>query len=209
MQLWLDADSAHPIGSGQISPDNSPFNVNVTIPASASPGPHALNAAVPGGRQARTTITVCAALGCAPVISMVDPSTGGLYPAAPPENWEVDHPATIRGANFVGGQTVTLYMDSAASPALASATVAGDGSFEISVNAPFVGAGDHNLIAQEGTRGLLTSQAVRRARLGARSGGPPRSATLPVFRPPPGGYPGFGGQTLQASLTVFIQALAQ
>ena len=207
IQLWLDADTATVIGSGPLSADGSPFTVNVTIPASATPGLHTLNAAVPGGNQARTTVNVCTTSGCDPSLGIVDTDNQQLYPATPPHGEEATLPMTVRGANFTSGQTVSIYLDTTSSPVLASATVDSSGGFQIQFDAPWAAPGEHTLIASQPGVGLLASQVARPA---ARSitPSPVRPGSIPIFHPNPIPFPIFG-QPLQASLVFYLQALAQ
>ncbi len=66
----------------------------------------------------------------------------------------------VAGANFGASEAVTIYWDSPASPALATATTLADGSFASSVTAPQAPAGPHSLVAVGQISGGTASAAV-------------------------------------------------
>jgi hypothetical protein len=149
LTLWLDGDSGHPIATNTIQPNGS-FDLQVSVPAGTTSGAHILNAAMGAittkaeGTYASTPITVCAAQGCGPSLSVMNTAQTALKP---PINLLYPSTPTLRGDNFAPGVAVTVHLDSGTGSKLGSATPNKLGIFEGKFQIPMAQSGNHKLVA--------------------------------------------------------------
>ncbi len=130
-----------PVGVGSQSPIlvNSPTGITTSNP-----------------QQASATITVCAASGCVPTISLINSATNTVQPA--PGQVENTFPVTLRGDGFLPNQPVTVFIDSPTGTKVGAAGVAASGTFQATFTMPSVQGGNHQFVAVE-TSGGKTVQA--------------------------------------------------
>ncbi len=180
VRFWLDSNTSQPIGASMIGASANSFTADVTIPDTTPSGPHMLHAAAPGQSMASAPITICQTSGCQATVALVNTSNNTLYP--PGENVEVSLPVTLRCQRFTYPGTVTIYVDAIAGPRAAMASVNPGGTFDVTFNMPAVPPGPHKFLAIEGN---------------------------PIVLVPIGGHPPPHRPVLQASVAVYVQALAQ
>lgn len=160
--LWLDKNSAQPVGTGTAQPNGS-FLLKVTVPPGTSPGTHTLNAATGTHTQgeqplASVDITVAGASGPGPSISLVNSPTGPALP--PPVDLLYPSTATIRGNHFAPGVIVTVHLDNPTGPKLGTATPDKLGTFVGKFQIPMTSGGGHQLVAVQAAGGTPLQATV-------------------------------------------------
>lgn len=163
--IWMDNNFAQPVGTGTALP-NGTFMIKTVIPANTASGTHTLHAAMGGASakqkaetpQASIQISVCAAGGCGPTISVLNSGR----PMQPPVNLMYPSTVPIRGAGFAPGAVVTLYLDKANGPKLGTATTGKLGAFQGSFQIPMSAGGGHTIVAiqQSGGKTLQATEQV-------------------------------------------------
>jgi len=112
------------------------------------------------GQQASTTTTVVAAgQKLQPVIAVIDPATNAVVQAIQ-QSTSSSAPYTLRGQGFVKGGKVTVSLDTAGGPVLATTTVADDGTFSAKFKTPADATRDHLLVATEIVNGQTIQATV-------------------------------------------------
>jgi hypothetical protein len=154
--VYLDSVSAaNSIGTALPDPSGA-FSQGFAIPAGTKAGQHTLIAAGGSNQQAQpVTITVLGANQAASAeLDMVDPNSN-----ARTQSMEESYSYTADGSYFTSGGQVSVYLDTASGKALATATVAADGTFSAKITAPS-GAGSHSVLAVETVNGQTTQASA-------------------------------------------------
>ena len=156
VRLWLDDDTAHPIGTAPLGPGGGEV-ITATIPAGTAAGTHTLNAATKGNTpEASAQTTVAGGSGVAATIAVMDSTTHTA--SKPPIVLQYPNTLSIRGDGFAPGVTVSVHLDTPTGAQLGTAVPNATGIFLGKFNLPYSTPGSHQLVAVQGT--LQASEAV-------------------------------------------------
>ncbi len=156
VKLWLDDNTAQPIGTAPLGPDGGVM-ITATIPAGTAAGTHTLNAGAKGDTpEASAQITVAGGSGVAATIAVMDSTTHTA--SKPPIVLQYPNTLSIRGDGFAPGVKVTVHLDTTTGPQLGTAVPNATGIFLGNFNLPYSTPGSHQLVAVQGT--LQASEAV-------------------------------------------------